>query len=143
MKTEIDKFVGNWVNDEGCRLVIEKGPRQETIVSFVSGKTGFPIARPYYDDLPSTNMVAELSDCESSLEVELWCQDKGFTLHLTYEQSYDLDNEQRNSLVPTLSRYECDDFLDQYFLLFGHLGHYIRSGRIIHRTKKGDTCLDR
>ena len=126
METEIDKYVGNWVNDEGCRLVIEKGPRQEAIVSYFAGKTDLPVARPYYDDLPSTNMVAELSDCESSLEVELWSQDKGFTLHLTYEYSYDLDKEHRDSLVPALSRYESDDLLDQYFSLFGHLRHYVR-----------------
>ncbi len=126
METEIDKYVGNWINDEGCRLVIEKGLRQEVIVSYFAGETGLPVARPYCDNLTSINMVAELSEYELSLDVELWCQNKGFTLHLSYEYSYDLDKEHRNSLVPALSRYERDDFLDQYFSLFGHLRHYVR-----------------
>lgn len=128
METELDKFVGDWINVEGCRLVIKKRQRQKAIVSFYDVETDLPVARPYYDDLPSTNMVAQLSDCESTLEVELWSQGKGFILHLTYEYSYDLDKDQRNSLVPALSRFESDDCLDQYFPLFGHLGHYVQAG---------------
>jgi hypothetical protein len=44
-----------------------------------------------------------------------------------YQYSYDLDKDRRNLLVPAVSRFESDDFLDQYFQLFGHLGYFIRS----------------
>ena len=50
----------------------------------------------------------------------------GFTLHLNFEAAYLLDDAARDALVPALSRYEEDDFLEQYYHSFHPLKHYTR-----------------
>lgn len=127
MESDIDKFIGDWANEEGSRLVIRKTTSRTAIVSFLTGPAGIPVVRPYCGDLPSTSMHASLRDYGSTIEVELWRPGKGFTLHLTYEYTYELDKEHRDSLIPALSRYEEDEFLDQYYSLFGRLRHYTKT----------------
>jgi hypothetical protein len=61
------------------------------------------------------------------LEVELGEAGSGFTLHLTFEAEYLLDAEGRDALVPALSRFEDDSFLDQHYPLLGPLKHFVRS----------------
>lgn len=60
------------------------------------------------------------------LVVELWEVGKGFQLHLSFESGYILDELQRDSIVPGLSRYKKDVFLDEYYHFFEPLTHYIR-----------------
>jgi hypothetical protein len=48
-------------------------------------------------------------------------------LDLTHEYDYELDLEGREALVPALSRYERDRFLDECYSLFGPLDHFVRS----------------
>jgi len=124
MESDIDKFIGDWVNEEGSRLVIRKTTSRTAMVAFLTGPNGIPVVRPYCGDLPSTHMCARLRDYGSTIEVELWRLGKGFTLHLTYEYEYELDKEHRDSLIPALSRYEEDRFLDQYYSLFGRLKYF-------------------
>ena len=83
--------------------------------------------RTYFDNKPSIDMRGELTDWGSTLEVALWDAGKGFCLHLTYEERYELDREYRKSLVPALSQFEEDQFLNEYHGLFLPLQHYIRS----------------
>ena len=90
------------------------------------GESGRPVCRLYYSDLPSMKMKARLVEWGSTLEVELWKSGKGFSLCLTYEHAYELDEHLREALVPALSRYEEDDYLDQYYELFYPLEHYVR-----------------
>jgi hypothetical protein len=45
---------------------------------------------------------------------------------LDHEYGYVLDPEQREALVPAISRYERDRFLDAYYSLFGPLDHFVR-----------------
>ena len=73
-------------------------------------------------------MPARYDDYEGDLEVDLWEKGKGFSLVLTYEYGYELDELKRDALVPALSRYEDDHFLDGYYALFGSLSHYTREG---------------
>ncbi len=73
-------------------------------------------------------MIAAYDGYEGTFEVELWEKGKGFILDLTHEYEYELDEFKRESLVPALSRYEEDDFLDAYYELFGPLNHFIRKG---------------
>jgi hypothetical protein len=127
MGSDIDKFIGDWANEEGSRLVIKKTTSRTAIVSFLIGPAGIPVVRPYCSDLPSTRMHASLRDYGSTIEVELWRSGKRFTLHLTHEYAYELDTEHRDSLIPALSHYEEDEFLNQYYSLFGPLKHYTRT----------------
>ena len=57
--------------------------------------------------------------------MDLWEEGKGFILHLEYD--YVLDSEPREALVPAISRYGRDHFLDAYYLLFGPLDHFVRT----------------
>ena len=59
-------------------------------------------------------------------EVHLWEEGKGFILDLTHDYNYELDPERREALVPALSRFERDHFLDQCYWLFGPLDHFVR-----------------
>jgi hypothetical protein len=63
----------------------------------------------------------------SELVVELGEQGKGFSLHVNFEPGYQLDKQNRDSLVVALSRFEKDDFLDEYYSMFGPLRHYVRA----------------
>lgn len=71
-------------------------------------------------------MYSYLTDCGATIEVDLWERGKGFSLHLTYEHAYELDKAYRDSLVPALSRYEEDSYLDQYYQLFEPLNLYTK-----------------
>ena len=73
-------------------------------------------------------MIARYNPAGSpELVVELWDKGKGFTLHLNFELAYELDKDRRNSLTVALSRYEKDDFLDEYYSLFEPLEHYTKT----------------
>jgi hypothetical protein len=126
MKEDTDKFVGEWQNEAGNLLVIEKKTDQRCSVTFLKGPNSEPVLRPYFRNLPSIEMDSIIIDHGSILEVELWEKEKGFSLHLTYENAYELDTDFRASLVPALSRYSEDEFLDQYYYLFYPLKHYVR-----------------
>jgi hypothetical protein len=67
-----------------------------------------------------------LSESED-FRVDLWEKGKGFILHLDHEYHYLLDSEQREALVPSISRYERDRFLDTYYSLFGPMDHFVRT----------------
>lgn len=72
-------------------------------------------------------MIARYDDYNEDFRVDLWEEGKGFTLHLDHEYDYLLDSEQREALVPSISRYERDRFLDAYYSLFGPLDHFVRT----------------
>ncbi len=127
MESDIDKFIGEWVDNDENRLMITKESYGKAVVSFLRGADSVPIARPYYDGRPSTQMCAKLRDYGSTMEVDIWVSGKGFDLHLTYEHAYELDENRRDSLVPSLSRRMEDSFLDEYYHLFGSLRHYTRT----------------
>ena len=126
MKEDTDKFVGEWQNEAGNLLVIEKKTDQRCSVTFLKGPNSEPVLRLYFRNLPSIEMDSFIIDHGSTLEVELWEKGKGFSLHLTYENAYELDTDFCASLVPALSRYSEDEFLDQYYYLFYPLKHYVR-----------------
>jgi hypothetical protein len=71
-------------------------------------------------------MIAHYDDGNGIFEVDLWEEGKGFILDLTHEYDYELDSQRREALVPTLSRYERDCFLDECHSLFGPLDHFVR-----------------
>jgi hypothetical protein len=95
-------------------------------VSFFKGPKSEPVLRLYCGNSPSLEMDSYLTEHGETLKVELWEKEKGFCLHLTYEYAYELDKDHRDSLVPALSRYAEDAFLDQYYHLFEPLEHYTR-----------------
>jgi hypothetical protein len=62
---------------------------------------------------PSVRMPAHYDDYNGDFEVELWAEGSGYTLVLTHEYDYELDERRREALVPGISRYTRDHFLDQ------------------------------
>jgi hypothetical protein len=77
MKEDTDKFVGEWQNEAGNLLVIEKKTDQTCSVTFLKGPNAEPVLRPYFRDLPSIEMDSFIIDHGSTLEVELWGKGKG------------------------------------------------------------------
>ena len=125
MAFDIDRYIGLWRNAEGFLLEIKKIDEQRASASLYS-PVGPPIDRPYLEDKPSVNMPATYDDYVGTMTVQLWREKSGFTFELLHEPAHKLDEFQREALVPTLSRYEEDSFLDQYRDLFGQLQHYTR-----------------
>jgi hypothetical protein len=120
----IEKFVGIWISASGNFLRIKKVRKDLASVDFLD-PSGAPVQRPYMGGAVSTNMVAHYDDYYENFEVELW-EEGGYILHLSHEYDYKLDPEQRETLVPALSRNVRDDFLDKYYSLFTPLDHYVR-----------------
>ena len=126
LRNGIAQFVGSWVSQFGYRLRVEKVRRDRAVVDFLDPR-GAPIVRPYMGGAPSMKMIAHYDDYNEDFRVDLWEESKGFILHLDHEYGYVLDPEQREALVPAISRYERDRFLDAYYSLFGPLDHFVRT----------------
>ena len=124
----IDNYIGEWKNERGNRLTIKKVDETTALVSFFAAPDGQPIHRPWCGEKPTVDMIAKYDPQEGPrLEVELWGKRRGFRLHLTFEAQYELDRDQQDALVPALSRYREDHFLDQYYCLFEPLAHYTKA----------------
>ena len=121
----IARFVGSWVSASGYRLRIEEVLRDQASVDFLDPR-GVPIQRPYMRGAPTVKMIAHYDDYNENFEVDLWEEGKGFILDLSHHYNYELDLEQREALVPALSRFERDRFLDECYSLFGPLDHFVR-----------------
>jgi hypothetical protein len=121
----IAQFVGSWVSASAYRLRIKKVRKDQASVDFLDPR-GAPVQRPYLRGAPSVKMIAHYDDYNGTFEVDLWEEGKGFILDLTHEYHYALDPERREALVPALSRFERDHFLDQCYWLFGPLDHFVR-----------------
>ncbi len=87
---------------------------------------GKAIIRPYFNNEPSLGMPSQYDEYEGFLDIYLWERDKGFEVNLIREEDYMLDYFKRESLIPAHCRREEDEFLEQYFDLFGQLEHYTR-----------------
>ena len=123
----IDNYIGEWNDESGKRLSIKKVDATTALVSFFATSDRQPIHRPWCKGEPTVDMIAKYNPQEGKgLEVDLWGTRRGFTLHLTFEAQYELDHDKQDALVPGLSRYTEDDFLDQYYYLFEPLKHYTR-----------------
>ena len=126
MESYIDNYVGEWADPYGRCLRITKVNATTLSVSLFAENQ--PLARPWYESRPSTEMRATYDPTHSpELVVELWTKDNGFALHLNFEPAYELDNERRDSLTVALSRFEEDHFLDVYYCLFQPLSHYAKT----------------
>ena len=130
----MERFIGTWKNKSGNILEIKPNDKNSLKVSFISGKTGKPVIRDYFDNNESINMRAELDFYESSLEVELSNKGKGFQLTLLYDW-IDFRNEPSGyRLAPGLTQYAEDNFTEKYGHLFEPLEYYKR----IKENKKAD-----
>lgn len=122
------RYLGSWRTASGYSLRIRRARAQEARVDFLT-PAGVPVCRPYMADAPSVDMIARYNDYEGSLDVDLWKAGRGFTLVLSHEYDYILDDQQRESLVAGISRNMVDKFLDAYYPLFGQLEHFVRDKR--------------
>ena len=124
MDSYLDNYVGEWDDECGWRLFIKRLDDNRFSVSLLAN--GQPIARPWYGNQPSTEMIGRY-DAEYGLVVELWEKGKGFSLHLGFEPQFELDEQNRDALCVGLSRFEKDEFLDEYYSLLGPLRHYVKT----------------
>jgi hypothetical protein len=123
MKSYIDNYVGEWEDEAGNRLSIRKVDDERCRVSFFAARDHQPLQRPWCAGKLSVDMVARYRpENGPELVVELGEEGMGFTLHLNFE--YTFDAVKHDVLVPALSRYEEDDFLEQYYRYFEPFKHY-------------------
>jgi hypothetical protein len=82
-------------------------------------------------------MAAHYDDHYGTFEVEFGEERKGFILDFSREYDYELQPERHEAVVPSLSRYERDRFLDECYSSFGPLDHFVRGkeqNRSLHAT---------
>ena len=127
MRYGIARFFGSWVSASGHRLRIKKVRKDQASVDFLDSR-GAPIQRSYMRGAPSVKMIARYDDDNGTFEVDLWKKGKEFILDLTHQYNYALDPDRREALVPALTRYERDRFLDEHYSIFGPLDHFVRRG---------------
>ncbi len=121
---DISEFIGTWKNESGNILEINHYKKNLLNVNFISGKTGNPVIRNYFENKESIDMHAKLDFYESSLEVELWKKGKGFQLILMYDLINFKNEESEYCLAPGLSQYESDNLTEQYGHMFYPLEYY-------------------
>ncbi len=113
----ITTFSGTWQNEDGHTLIIRILDEEHAVVDFL--QNGSPIKRPWCDNQPSIGMKASYDPRESpELDIDLGFD--GFTLSLGHVF-------EDGKLVVSISRYETDMHLDQYYALLGKLGHYTKT----------------
>ena len=128
MKYAIDRYVGNWINEEGYRLKIRKNNETSAYVSLFS-PLGPPVYRPYWGNKETVDMPAHYDDHMGDIDVQLWEPEKCFCLNLYHDYSTRKDNYGKEILSPGLTRYEEDNHLDLFYSLFGKLSEYIRENK--------------
>lgn len=124
MKFGIEKYIGLWESEDGYRLDIAKVSDTSALVSFYD-PSGDAVIRPYYNDSPTIEMPASYDDYYGEFKIDLWEEGKGFEIDIHHEEEYELDEFKRESLIPAITRYEEDNYLDKYYKLFGKLNHFI------------------
>ena len=125
MKFGIDKFIGLWESEDGYILDISKTSDTSASVSFYD-PSGELVASPYFNNKTTIKMPASYDDDYGEFTIVLWEEGKGFELELHHEGKHDLDEFKRESLIPAITMYEEDTFLDKYYKLFGNLKDFSR-----------------
>ena len=140
MGSYLDNYVGEWEDETGNRLSIRKTDEETCMVSFFGAGDHQPIRRPWCAGKLSVDMVAKYRpENGPELVVELGEEGSGFTLYLNFETAYLLDTAKRDALVPALSRYEEDDFLEQHYRYFQPLKHYTtQTASQAHSSRGGE-----
>lgn len=128
MKYGIDRYVGKWTSKDDLVLDIQKIDSTHAVVSLFS-VSGEPICRPYWDDRIMVKMPADYDDYNGEFIVELRETGRGFSLHLDYHLSEWAADFGQVVLSPSLSRYEADNFLGEFYNLFGTLKDYRRTSK--------------
>ncbi len=123
MKFGIDKFIGIWKSEDGYRLEISKIADDLASASLYD-PSDEPVIRPYYENKPALQMPASYDEYHGEFVIELWKHGKGFNLDLTYLDDFVLKKQKIEELVPAISRYEKDHFLDKYYKIFGNLKNF-------------------
>ena len=113
----ITTFSGTWQDGDGHTLIIRILDEENAVVDFL--QNGSPIKRPWCDNQPSIGMNASYDPREGpELNIDLGFDGFTFTVGHVYEDG---------TLSVSISRYETDKHLDQYYALLGKLGYYIQT----------------
>lgn len=125
MEDGIDSYIGYWCDPDGYRLEITKVDSAHASVSLFT-PFGPPVSRPYWGNRPTVDMPAEYYEYDGEFQVELWEPGRGFILDVHYDHDPWHVDEAQEELAVGLCRHVDDDFLDQYYRLFGRLERYRR-----------------
>jgi hypothetical protein len=127
MEFGIDRYTGNWKSEDGLFLRIVKLDETRAEVTLLE-TNGKPVVRPYWNNRPTIDMPADYDDYMGEFTVHLW-EPSRFSLHLHYRVSDRWMDLNQELLVPSISQYEEDRFLEQYHRLFGNLADFKRAER--------------
>lgn len=94
-------------------------------MSSISGKTGKPIIRDYFEGKESIEIYAELDYYETSLEVELGKKRSGFQLSLLYDWINHKENPGYKLALGLTQNIE-DTYTEKFDHLFEPLDYYER-----------------
>ena len=109
-------YKGTWSDEHGHTLIIQIIDDENAIVDFYFN--GSPIKRPWCNDEPSIGLKASYDFRESaSLEIDLGFHGFIYSVGLVCEDG---------TLSTSISRYEDDEHLDQFYELFGKTGYYLK-----------------
>jgi hypothetical protein len=122
----MERFIGKWKNSAGNILDILPNDQKSVKVTFYSGITFKPVKRPFFGNKESIDMYAELDVYETSLEVRLSTNEKGFFLVLLHDWMVFRNNSSGYCLAPGITSSEDDDYIDRYGDLFMPLDNYKR-----------------
>ena len=127
MDAYINNYEGHWQNEDGCHIYISIINETTAHVSFYTGEKRQPVYRPWFKNKPTFDMTGHYNPIESpELVVDLADPDSGFCLNLLYEDYLAINGIVQAALVPSISRYEEDAFLDQYYVMLGSLNTYTK-----------------
>ena len=124
MTAFIENYYGSWKDTSGNRFEISRVNDNETKVTFYRAGEDNPMIRPWFNNKPSVDMVATLDfETQADLDIQLGGSENGFVFSL----SLDFLDDSSRTATSSIIRYEKSSYLDQYYYLFGPLGHYTKS----------------
>lgn len=128
MTSYIKIYEGHWKNESGMQIHTLIESETTARVSLFINETLEPMTRPWFDNKVAVNLEAYYLPSESpELVIELWEAGSGFCFHLLHENNLVANGKYQDALIPSISRYEEDTFLDKYYSNFGPLHSFVKS----------------
>jgi hypothetical protein len=127
----MERFIGTWKNKSGNTLEIKPYDKKSLKVTFISGKTGKPVNREFFENKDTVEMRAILDIYETSIRIDLGTRDMNFELFLYHSLENHNISLDEYSLAPSFSQLEKDDFFQKYGDLFEPLENYFKEKHIL------------
>ena len=121
MDSYIYNYCGQWKDREGNMLFIDPINDRHVSVTYVRSGADGPLLRPWLANIPASKMIGSYDPAWGpSLNIDLSKQGEGFCLSLDFH----FEDENYNTISPSLIRNKEDSQLDKYYYLFGELSPY-------------------